>query len=79
MRTMQVEAVIDGNALKAVLPESLPAGTYHAVLVLDNQPEEPQEPARRKGADYLLTPISIPEWPADFTMRREELYGDAGR
>ena len=79
MHTLEVDVTIRGREIKVESPEPLPEGRYRARITLDDASAE-KMPTRRSGADYLLKPIDIDgEWPAGFTMRREEIYGEDGR
>lgn len=75
MRTIETTAVIEPNGkLILQLPPDIPPGQRRIVLVIDDQP--PVEPTR--------SPLNFPvddygPWPANLSLRRENLYDDFGR
>ncbi len=75
MRTIETTAVIEPNGkLILQLPPDIPPGQRRIVLVIDDQP--PVEPNR--------PPLNFPvddygPWPANLSLRREDLYDDFGR
>lgn len=63
----------DGKAALQV-PADVPPGEHRAVLVIDAQPiVRPTNPP----ADFPV--IHVESWPADLSLRREDLYDDWGR
>jgi hypothetical protein len=75
MRTIETTATVapDGTLTVQVPPDVTP-GTHHIVLVIDDRPREARESPL--GAFPV---ISVGAWPADLSLRREDMYGDAGR
>lgn len=78
MRTIETTITVTPEG-EIILPAEmdLPVGTHRAVLVIDAEPLELQEPS----ADTMpkLHSFALNNWPADATFRREDLYGDDGR
>jgi hypothetical protein len=60
------DGTISGRA-----PREVPPGEYRAPITV------PGTPARRQPLDLPLHDSG--PWPADFRIRREEIYGDDGR
>jgi hypothetical protein len=75
MRTVEPTATVtpDGSLTVQVPPEVTP-GTHRIVLVIDDELCEVR--ARQRGAFPV---ISVGAWPPDLSLRREDMYGDAGR
>ena len=75
MRTIETTATVteDGKLIVQAPPGVTP-GEHHVVVVIDDTPSEskPLPPLE-------LHVAKIGAWPADFTFRREDLYGDDGR
>jgi hypothetical protein len=75
MRTIETTAVIEPDGrLFLQLPPDIPPGQRRIVLVIDDQlPVETTRP-----------PLDFPvddygPWPANLSLRREDLYDDFGR
>jgi hypothetical protein len=75
MRTIETTATVapDGTLTVQVPPDVAP-GTHQIVLVIDDWPREARE--SQLGAFPV---ISVGAWPSDLSLRREDMYGDAGR
>lgn len=73
MKTFEtmVNVTIDG-VLTAHVPPVVQAGTHRAVLVFD-------QPAPQHCRHTNLKVFHLGIWPAELTMRREDLYGEWGR
>ncbi|GIK41617.1 MAG: hypothetical protein BroJett011_54500 [Chloroflexota bacterium] len=75
MRTIETTAVIEPNGkLILQLPPDIPPGQRRIVVVIDDQ--QPVQSVR--------TPLDFPvddygPWPANLSLRREDLYDDFGR
>lgn len=55
------------------LPSDIVPGQHHVVLIID-QPDMPSE------GDALNFPVDhVARWPANLSLRREDIYGDDGR
>jgi hypothetical protein len=74
MRTVETTATVapDGTLTVQVPPDVTP-GTHQIVLVIDDWPHEGRE--SQLGAFPV---ISVGAWPPDLSLRRENIYGDAG-
>ena len=74
MRTIEaIATVTEDGKLTVNVPPDIPAGEHRVVLVVDVSPlPEGYQPLR-------LHVWNLNAWPADFTFRREDLYGDDGR
>jgi hypothetical protein len=75
MRTIETTATVapDGT-LTAHVPPDVTPGTHKIVLVIDDVSREAREPPL--GAFPVPT---VGGWPPDLLLRREDMYGDAGR
>jgi hypothetical protein len=75
MRTIETTATVapDGTLTVRVPPDVIP-GTHQIVLVIDDWSREARE--SQLGAFPV---ISVGAWPSDLSLRREDMYGDAGR
>jgi hypothetical protein len=78
MRLIQTTIEVDEQRRGTIqLPADVPPGPYQAVVVLEDR--EPAAPRPRPTmADFPRHEIPWP-FPAGFTFRREEIYGDDGR
>ena len=56
------------------LPSTIPSGEHRLVLVID---ETPLNQEKCPPFDFPL--IHISSWPANLSLRRENMYGDDGR
>lgn len=75
MKTMECSVMVD-ESRKATLqfPPDVPPGEHQLVVLID---EQPTEAARNELDD--LPPLSVGPWPAELSLRREDLYGNTGR
>jgi hypothetical protein len=75
MRTVETTATVapDGT-LTVRVPTDVTPGTHQIVLVIDDWSREARE--SQLGAFPV---ISVGAWPPDLPLRREDIYGDAGR
>lgn len=75
MRTIETTATItsDGKIIMQ-LPADIPPGEHRVVVVIDEYPlkKEQRPPLDLPAHDYG-------PWPADFSLRREDMYDDWGR
>ncbi len=73
IKTLQMMAEVDDHHRTTIqLPADVPAGSYELVIVM----EEPKP--RPTILDLPKHDVPWP-WPADYTFRREDMYGDDGR
>jgi len=72
MRTIETTATItaEGTLTVQVPPDILP-GPHHIVVWIDDQPGLPDTRARH---DFPV--IHVGAWPADLSLRREDMYDD---
>lgn len=75
MKTITATAIVtpDGK-ITLQLPPDIPPGAHQVVLVID---EQPMKKEKRPPLDFPT--ISVGSWPADLSLRREDMYGDDGR
>jgi hypothetical protein len=76
MKTIETTAVIgEDRKMTVQLPPDVPPGPHQIVIVVEGSLDEPRQA------------WTMDDWPAhdatladpNFTMRREDLYGDIGR
>jgi hypothetical protein len=75
MTTVRVRLHVDeqGHVTGQVVP-TVPPGDYTAALVLPPAERPAEAPAQLDWPVHDSGP-----WPADLSLRREDLYGDDGR
>jgi len=75
MRTIETTATITAEGTLTVqVPSDIPPGPHRIVVVIDDQPDMPDT---RPLHDFPV--IHVGAWPADLSLRREDMYGDDGR
>lgn len=75
MRTIETTATITAEGTLIVqVPPDIPPGPHHIVVWIDDQPGLPDARARH---DFPV--IHVGAWPADLSLRREDMYDDDGR
>lgn len=76
MRTIQTTVTIGSDGkLILQLPQDIQPGQHRVVVVID----EFDSPATPGQTRLALEAVDWPNWPAEATFRREELYDDNGR
>jgi len=75
MKAIETTVIVssDGKATLRV-PPGVPPGEHRAVLVIEEQPATAEE---RPPLDFPV--IHVGSWPADLSLRREDMYDDWGR
>ncbi|MGI8588890.1 MAG: hypothetical protein ACR2M0_14575 [Chloroflexia bacterium] len=80
MKTIETTVTVSPDgALSWDLPPGGTPGEHHVVLVLDEEPEEATPPTA--AGPHLLMDFpadDVGPWPADLSLRREDLYDDEG-
>lgn len=75
MRTIETTATITAEGTLTVqVPPDITPGPHHIVVFIDDQPGLPEA---RPLHDFPV--IHVGAWPADLSLRREDMYGDDGR
>ena len=75
MRTIETTATITAEGTLIVqVPPDIPPGPHHIVVWIDDPPGRPDTRARH---DFPV--IHVGAWPADLSLRREDMYDDDGR
>ena len=75
MKTITTRATVASDGTLTVrLPPDIRPGEHRVVLVIDEQPEAKPEP---RSPDMPV--LHVGTWPAQLSLRREDLYGDDGR
>ena len=75
MRVLTASAVVGGDhQLVIQVPADVPCGTHQVVVVLDAPSERPLP-----TEEWKLPVHDVGPWPREFTVSREDIYGDDGR
>jgi len=75
MRTIETRATVtEDGTLTAHVPPDVPPGEHPVVVVIET-PTAKAAP----GRDIELPVIHVDRWPADLSLRREDMYDDWGR
>lgn len=69
-----IATVTSDGKVTVQLPPTIPSGEHRLVLVID---ETPLNQEKRPPFDFPL--IHVSSWPANLSLRREDMYGDDGR
>ena len=80
MKTITATAIVtpDGK-ITLQLPPDIPPGEHQVVLVIDEQPVS-ELPLTKKERPPLNFPVdNYGSWPADLSLRREDMYDEWGR
>ena len=75
MKTVELTTIIQPDRTMTVqLPPDVTPGRHHVVVVIDDgqKAETSSGMADRPAHD-------VGPWPADLSLRREDMYGDEGR
>ncbi len=74
-----IATVTEDGKLTVQLPPDIPAGEYQVVFVIDEQPliEKPVTKEKRPPLNFPVH--NCGPWPADLSLRREDMYDDWGR
>lgn len=76
MRTIETTVMISSDGkLVLQLPRNIQPGQHRVVVVID----ELHTSAGASQTALDLQPVDWPNWPADSTFHREEIYDDNGR
>ena len=76
MRTIETTTMITAEGILTVqVPPEIAPGTHQVVLVIDEAPQPP--PGPRPLEDFPMWDCG--PWPADLSLRREDMYDDDGR
>lgn len=74
-----VATVTENRQMTVQLPPDITPGEHQVVLVIDEKPVN-EVPATKKERPPLNFPVrSYGAWPADLSLRREDIYGDDGK
>ena len=75
MRILDTTALITIDGLLTVqVPQDIQPGQHHIVVVID---EQLVSAGSRPVGDFPVIRVGV--WPADLSLRREDMYGDEGR
>lgn len=74
MQTIETMGTVTAQGILVIqVPAHLPAGMHHVVVVVD------ERSAIDRGAGHDLPLYDLGPWPANLSLRREELYDAWGR
>jgi len=72
MHTIDTTATVTPEGLLTLqVPPEIPPGSYHIVLMMDDHADTPA--VRPLPAAPIL---QVGPWPADLSLRREDMYAD---
>ena len=75
MRTIETTATITAEGTLTVqVPPDIPPGPHHVVVLIDDQLALSEAHPR-----HAVPVIYVGAWPADLSLRREDMYDDEGR
>jgi hypothetical protein len=74
-----IATVTEDGFLTMQLPLDIPVGEYQVVLVIDQQPLTEKLVTKEKRPPLNFPVDNYDPWPADLSLRREDMYGDWGR
>lgn len=80
MRTIETTAIVTADGRVTLqLPADIPAGEHQIVLVIDER-SVPEKSVTKEKRPPLNFPVhDFGSWPADLSLRREDMYDDWGR
>lgn len=75
MKTVETTGEVDVHSVLSVpVPRDIAPGRYHVSVTI--APPTDREMLPSKGD---LPVLDVGPWPADLSLKREDLYGDEGR
>lgn len=80
MKAIETTATVTADGFLTVqLPPDIPSGEYQVVLVIDEKPLT-EKPVTKEKRPPLNFPVhNCGPWPANLSLRREDMYDDWGR
>jgi len=82
MRTIETDITVapDGKAVVELqLPATVSAGKHRAVVMVDEAAVDDRLTTAKARPPIEMPVHDFGPWPADLSLRREDLYGDHGR
>jgi hypothetical protein len=80
MKSIETIATVTADGKITVqLPPDIPAGEHKVIVVIDEKllPKKPETKEKRSPLDFPV--IHVGSWPENFSLRREDMYGDDER
>jgi len=72
MKTIEADAIVTTERTLIIpLPDSLPPGRHHVIVVFEERPT-----TKRRGSSLRMTTYPIGLLDDQMPLRREDLYGD---
>jgi hypothetical protein len=80
MKTIEttVRVTADGK-ITLQLPPDIQPGEHQVVLIIDEKPVPEQSTTKEKRPPLNFPIHDFGPWPADLSLRREDMYGEWGR
>lgn len=80
MKTIEttVRVTADGK-ITLQLPADIQPGEHQVVLIIDEKPVPDHSTTKEKRPPLKFPIHDFGPWPADLSLRREDMYGDWGR
>lgn len=80
MKTIEITATVtEDGKLTVQLPSDIPPGEHQIVLVIDEKPVPEKSSTQKKRPPLDFPVIHVGSWPANLSLRREDMYDDDGR
>ncbi len=80
MKTIETTVMVTADGKITVkLPPDIPPGEHQIVLIIDKKLMPGKSVIEEKRPPLNFPVINVGSWPADFSLRREDMYGDDGR
>ncbi len=80
MKTIETTVTVtEDGKLTVQLPSDIPPGEHQIVLVIDEKPVPEKSSIQKKRPPLDFPMIHVGSWPADLSLRREDMYDDWGR
>ena len=75
MRMIETTAMVTPDGMLTVqVPPDIQPGEHQVILQIDERPDAKEH---RPPLDFPV--ISVGQWPANLSLRREDMYDDWGR
>jgi len=80
MQTIETTITVTAEG-KAILqlPSDIPPGEHQVVVVIDHKPMSEKSVTKEKRPPLNFPVHDLGPWPANLSLRREDMYDDWGR
>jgi len=80
MKAIATTATVTADGKITVqLPPDIPEGEHEVVVVISEKSLPKKQVTQEKRPPLDFPVIHVGSWPADLSLRREDMYGDEGR